>query len=429
MVVTVPYGKGHWQVEIESKRVNGILNPKTERLPCTEREIIWEAMRRPVGSPPLAELARGKKKIVIIASDHTRAVPSRIIAPLLLTEIRSANPKAEISFLVATGFHRGTSKSELIEKFGDDIVQNEQITVHNAFDHAALTDAGSLPSGGGLIINRLAMEADLLIAEGLIEPHLFAGFSGGRKSVLPGIASEETVLANHCAEFISHPCSRPGNLKGNQIHRDMLYAARRVGLAYILNVVLDERKQVIFAVAGDMEQAHVAGCRFALRRFGLEPALADIVITTNGGYPLDQNVYQHVKALTTAEATINPGGVIIVCAELSDGHGSRCMYQAMRSNIRETLQRIHSTPRNATIPDQWVIQILIRILLKHRIIFATADGDAKMLLEMGIEVAPTLEAAMEIAEGILGSEATVTIVPDGATIVIGPKDEADWEGG
>ena len=158
---------------------------------------------------------------------------------MFISEIRAGSPDAEITILIATGLHRSTSRDELAAKFGEEIVSRERIVVHNCDDSANLVNLGKLPSGGNLIVNRLAVETDLLVSEGFIEPHFFAGFSGGRKSVLPGVASRVTVLANHCAEFIESPFARTGILENNPIHRDMLYAAERAKLAFIVNTVID----------------------------------------------------------------------------------------------------------------------------------------------------------------------------------------------
>jgi nickel-dependent lactate racemase len=173
--------------------------------------------------------------------------------PLILNEIRQGNPKAEIAILVATGYHRSSTEAELREKYGDKIVDKENIVIHDSRDRDNMVKVGILPSGGELVLNRLAMEADLLVAEGFIEPHFFAGFSGGRKSILPGIASKETILANHCSEFIAHPKARAGILKDNPIHEDMIYAAEKVNLNFILNVVINGDKKIINAFAGHWE--------------------------------------------------------------------------------------------------------------------------------------------------------------------------------
>ena len=215
-VVQFPYGKEYLSYDFSKERFQGTLvsglhdyQPKAQGIP-----LIKAAMADPIGSPRLSELAKGKKNIVIIASDHTRPVPSKVIIPPMLEEIRSASPDAEITILIATGCHRNTKREELVEKFGPEIVEKERIVVHDCADEKNLVRVGVLPSGGELRINRLAVEADLLVAEGFIEPHFFAGFSGGRKSVLPGIAARESVLANHCAEFIAHDRARTGVLEG-----------------------------------------------------------------------------------------------------------------------------------------------------------------------------------------------------------------------
>ena len=204
MKIKIPYYKSYLETEIEDKYVNGVFAPKLPP-PQDQFACVAKALDNPIASPCLEELAIGKNNIVIITSDHTRRVPSKIIMPQLLARIRKGNPNANITILVATGFHRLTSREELVAKMGEDIVANEKIVIHDSRDDASLVHAGTLPSGGELIINKLAMEADLLLAEGFIEPHFFAGFSGGRKSILPGIVSRKTVFANHCADFIASP--------------------------------------------------------------------------------------------------------------------------------------------------------------------------------------------------------------------------------
>ncbi len=213
--VLFPYGKQKLEYSFDENELAAVLessvNEYKPQLPPDG--LVREAMAEPIGSPRLCEMAKGKKNIVIIASDHTRPVPSRVIIPPMLAEIRSASPDSKITILIATGCHRGTTRDELVSKFGEDIVDNENIYIHDCDDSEMLVDIGMLPSGGRCEINRIAYEADLLIAEGFIEPHLFAGFSGGRKSVLPGICSRDTVMANHCSEFIAHERAHAGYSK------------------------------------------------------------------------------------------------------------------------------------------------------------------------------------------------------------------------
>ena len=418
--VHIPYGKSHMAIQLPKARLGAILESRAHsyRPAAGEDELVRKALENPVASPRLRDLARNRKKIVIITSDHTRPVPTKIMAPLLLDEIRRFNPDADVTFLVATGFHRACTEQELVDKFGEHLTKTEKIIVHNCWDKTSMVNAGKLPSGGDLVISKLAMDADLLIAEGFIEPHLFAGFSGGRKSVLPGIVSEITVLANHCSEFIAHEKARAGILDGNPLHTDMLYAARQAKLAFILNVVIDAEKKIIGAFAGEMEQAHLEGCRFVGELAAVKAKPADIVITSNGGYPLDQNIYQHVKALSSAEATCKEGGVIIVCGACNDGHGSEDMYDWLRRGAREAMDIIMKVNRESTVPDQWATQIMARILLKHHVIFVTDQCDHRIIKAMGFDTAGTIEDAMSAAEAIVGHQAEVTIIPDGVAVIV-----------
>ena len=302
--------------------------PKSEK---SEDELVLEAMANPIGSPKLSELAKGKKDVVIICSDHTRPVPSKHIIPFMLKEIREGNPDADITLLIATGFHRETTREELVHKFGEEIVDSEKIVIHDSRDMDAMANIGVLPSGAPLLINKIAAKADLLVSEGFIETHFFAGFSGGRKSILPGVSSQVTVLGNHCAKFIDSPYSRTGILENNPIHKDMVAASKMANQAYIVNVVIDADKKVVHAVAGDATEAHVAGCEFLQKYCQVVPKkAADIAISTNGGYPLDQNMYQSVKGMTAAESAAKDGGILIMVSNCGDGHGGEGFYEALR---------------------------------------------------------------------------------------------------
>ncbi len=415
------YGKGKLVGQFEDSRLVGVLRSHLHQYtpPADEETVVRRAMETPIGTPRLRDMVRGKQNIVIIASDHTRPVPSRIIMPLMLEEIRAGAPNAAISILIATGCHRGTTREELINKFGKDIVQNETIVIHDCTDTTQSVSLGRLPGGGELIINSLAAKADFLCAEGFIEPHFFAGFSGGRKSVLPGIASRETVLANHCADFIDHPCARTGVLQNNPIHTDMLFAAKTANLAYIVNVVLGANKEILYAVAGDMECAHRTGVDFINRYAQVDAIPADIVISTNGGYPLDQNIYQAIKGMTAAEATVKDNGVIIMLAASHDGHGGQTLYDTFKNQPdNETLyQQILATPPQDTIPDQWQAQILTRILRKHTVIYISEAPD-DMVRNFHMIPAHSIEQAITIADELLGFHGTITAIPDGISVIV-----------
>ena len=420
--VNFPYGKDYISYNFKNENYQGeLVSSLHGYTPKADGEtLVREAMSSPIGSRRLSELAYGKKTAVIIASDHTRPVPSKVIIPPMLEELRQGQPDIDITILIATGCHRETTREELVSKFGEEIVNNERIVIHDCTDEENMVHIGTLPSGGALKINRLAAECDLLVAEGFIEPHFFAGFSGGRKSVLPGIASRETVLANHCSEFIDSAKARTGILEGNPIHKDMLWAAKKAGLAYIVNVVIDETKKAIYAVAGDVEAAHLRGCEFLSELCKVKPRYADIVISTNGGYPLDQNIYQSVKGMTAAEATVNGGGVIIMLSRANDGHGGEQFYRqlAKSEDISATMREFLSRGRSETLPDQWQTQILLRILTKASVVYVS-DAPNEMIRKMHMHPARSIDEALKIAKKILGKEnPTVTAIPDGIAVMV-----------
>lgn len=420
--VSFPYGREKIEYDFKCSELVAVLESSINSFEpdMGEEELVLEALKNPVGSAPLSELARDKKNIVIIASDHTRPVPSKVIMPAMLREIRSTNPDADITILIATGCHRGTTKEELIGKFGEDIVRDEKIYIHDCDEREKLVSIGKLPSGGECEINSLAVNADLLISEGFIEPHLFAGFSGGRKSVLPGISSRTTVISNHCSEFIDHKNSRTGILEDNPIHKDMLWAAKTAKLSFIVNVVLNAEKKVIFAVAGDLEAAHKKGTDFLSSLCVVDATPSDIVITTNGGYPLDQNVYQAVKGMTAAEAAVREGGVIIMLSRSSDGTGSDHFYNELANDtdINRIMARFRGRDRHETAPDQWQAQILLRILMRSRVIYISALPD-ETVEKMHMIPAHTIDEAIIKAKQLLSKEnVTITAIPDGISVIV-----------
>lgn len=421
MEIQIPYGKGVLTANADAVRTAGIIRSGLDSYMTVkgEKELIEDAVKMPIDSPSLAELARGRKKVVVIASDHTRPVPSKLIMPVLLREIRSGNPEADITILIATGCHRETRREELRNKFGDEILSNERIIIHDC-DAQDMVLSGQLPSGGNLWINRMAAEADLLVAEGFIEPHFFAGYSGGRKSILPGIAGRETIYANHCAEFINHSNARYGQLEGNPIHEDMIFAARKAGLAYILNVVINSSHRIIAAFAGDVDSAHKKGTAFLDRLCREKKIPADIVVTSNNGYPLDQNIYQAVKGLATAEGTVNPGGVIIMAAACDDGCGGDVFYETFRQaeSACEVFDKISTVPRDRTEADQWQSQILARILTRHKVILISQCPD-QMVRDLHMIPAGSLTEALDIADRILGhNKGSITWIPEGISSIV-----------
>lgn len=422
VAIKLPYDQKTITAHIADTNFAGQLVSKaaTYQNPISEQATVEASLDQPIDSPKLEELAKGKKNIVIISSDHTRPVPSHIITPILLRRIRSVAPDARIRILVATGFHRPSTHEELVNKYGENIVNNEEIVMHISTDDSSVVKIGQLPSGGDCLINKIAVGADLLISEGFIESHFFAGFSGGRKSVLPGVASYRTIMANHSGEFIDSHYSRTGNLNHNPVHKDMVYAAKTAGLKFILNVVLDEDKKIIGSFAGNLETAHKTGCDFVESLSQVAKIDCDIAISTNGGYPLDQNIYQAVKGMTAAEATNKEGGVIVMVAGARDGHGGDGFYHNIAdvNDPNEFLEAAIHTPRLETVPDQWTSQILARVLVHHHVIFVSDLVDPQLITDMHMELATTLEQAMARAYEIEGQAAKVTVIPDGLGVIV-----------
>lgn len=418
-MISIPYGNTYIPYEYPC---DGLLVSRIEELhsELRGRELVEQAMSAPIGSPKLEQLAVGKKTCTIIISDHTRPVPSRDILPPMLEALRKGNPDIQVTLLVATGFHRPTTTAELEAKLGPEIANNEKIVVHDAFDSDSNVEIGILPSGAPLVIDRAAVETELLISEGFIEPHFFAGFSGGRKSILPGVCDKTTVLGNHCGAFIASPYARTGILEGNPLHRDMVAAAEMAKLQFIVNVVINEDKKTVAAFAGDFRQAHEAGVAFLRPYCEVRAIPADIVVTSNGGAPLDQNIYQSVKGLTAAEASAKEGAVLIMCAQLADGTGGEGFYTSLRDceSPAAHFAQCAATPQDQTIPDQWESQILARILMKHRVIFVSRPEMEKTLREMKLDYAPDLATAMTMAKADKGENATVTLIPNGISVMV-----------
>ena len=416
-MIRIPYGKRF--IEFEEGNAP-VLTSRIGELKAAGSglEIVRAAMAEPIDSPRLSELARGKKNCVVIVSDHTRPVPSRDILPPMLEELRAGSPDIEVTLLVATGFHRPTSTKELEDKLGREIMESCRVVVHDCRDAASNVRIGTLPSGAPCVVDRLAVETELLVAEGFIEPHFFAGFSGGRKSVLPGVADQVTVLGNHCSRFIDSPYARTGVLDGNPIHEDMLAAAEMAKLAFIVNVVIDEEKKTVAAFAGNFRTAHRRGCDYMLDYFKVAPVPSEIVVTSNGGAPLDQNLYQCVKSMTAAEASCVEGGVIVLCAECADGHGGEGFYRSLRDceSPAALYAEQMATPQDRTVPDQWESQILARILMHHTVIFVTRPELKDMVGEMKMRYAPTLPAALDMARA-MGKE-SLCFIPNGISVIV-----------
>lgn len=418
--IPIPYYTSTLNLHVNEENLKAVLTAKMHGFHAekTQEQLVLDALEHPVGSPRLRELAKDKQKIVIVTSDHTRAVPSKITLPLLLKEIRSGNPQADITILIATGLHRPTTEEEQRRMFGDEIVDHEKIAINNAFDPEQFVELCTLPSGAVFQVNKLAAQCDLLVTEGFVEPHFFAGFSGGRKSILPGVCSERTVNENHSYKAVSHPRSNSGMLKDNPIHADMLCAAKAVNVQFIFNVALDGEKKIVAAWAGDLEKAHEAGVAF-IRQWSQCPVVTgDIVVTSNGGYPLDQNLYQSPKAMATAEACAGEDGVIIMCCSCCDGMGGAHFGEILQRGTPDEIDRyLSEIPPQKTIPEQWCAQVCVRVLRKHQVILVATFLDHDEVRRANMIPASTPDEALEIAYRLKGEHASVVVIPDGVSVL------------
>ena len=316
------YGKKEVRLPIQDKNIIKILNLKKQKILLNPENKLRELLKNPIGCPSLKELIFQKKakKILIIVNDITRPTPYEIILPPLLDELRQIGIKKEnIIFIIATGIHRSNSPEEIKEIFGENIFSAYKFINHNC-DDPYLKDFGKLKSGNELWVNSIISYSDFIITTGVIVPHYFAGFSGGRKSILPGICGRKTIEANH-AQMVHHN-ARAGNFKGNPVHEEMQEAAEKVGVDFNINVVTNEHYEIIEIVAGELYKSWRQGVEVC-KKIYLCPIekKAEVVIVSAGGYPKDINVYQAQKALENACHAVKPGGTIILLAECIEEYG------------------------------------------------------------------------------------------------------------
>ena len=306
--------------------------PKENYIGCIQcnapREIQWpveylRALRNPHGVASLKDIARGRKRVVILVSDYTRAVPAKMLLLPLVDELHQAGiSESQITIIIAGGLHRPSTREEIARIVGNDWVKRLTVVNHNALDSDRLTFLGKTKRGTPVWINSLVSESDLCIALGQIEPHEYAGFTGGRKSILPGVSGEETIRFNHSPEMIEHPLAKPGMLEGNPVHEDMVECALMAGIDFIVNVVLNRDLKIIGVFAGDMLEAHSKGVDFVNSFSRVEiPTQPDIIITTPGK-PLDVDFYQSLKALIAVDAIASPETIVVFYSSCQDGLGS-----------------------------------------------------------------------------------------------------------
>ncbi len=362
MKITLAYGRNG--LEIESPDDADVVVPRFAAGITDETGSLRDALRNPIQSPPLSELVKPGDRAVIVHTDITRATPNEIILPVILTELELAGVKREdITLLNGLGTHRPQSEAELRSMLGDTLVDNYRCLQHDCHDDDNLIPLGRTSLGHPVRINKGYLEADLRILTGFIEPHLFAGYSGGPKAVLPSLAGAESVFTNHGLNMIADPMATWGTTIGNPIWEEMRDVALETNPSFLLNVTLNSRRQITGVFAGDMLEAHDIGCAFVKKSamVGVEEPY-DIVLTTNSGYPLDQNLYQSVKGISAASKIVRDGGAIIIATACEDGlpnHGRYADLLAEAGSPKGVLKMI-SQP-GFSVQDQWQVQIQAQI--------------------------------------------------------------------
>ena len=367
MRIKLAYGQNGLEVDFPQSGVD-VIEPLFVEGLGNEADAIRQALRKPIASPPLREIASSQDTIAVIFSDRTRPMPSHRVLPVVLSELEHV-PKENITLINALGTHRSNTPEELEDMLGRGIFRNYRVVQHRPQERESMVYLGRSQFGNQVWVNKDFMQAKVKILTGFIEPHFFAGFSGGPKAVLLGVASFESILKNHSATMIDSPCATWGVTKENPIHQEMSEIASLVKPDFIVNVTLNKYRKITGVFAGDWKQAHAEGCEFA-RKSVMRPVekAYDVVVTTNSGFPLDMNLYQAVKGMSAAVKIVKDSGAIIAAAECSDGvpdHGNFRALLRSRNSPEELLQMI----RNATevVHDQWQVQILAKILSKARV--------------------------------------------------------------
>ena len=414
MKVELAYGETGLVIDVPTDRTT-VVTPRQLDAVADERHAVRTALRRPTAGPPLRDRVRACQTVAIAMCDGTRPQPRHVMIPALLDELDGIVRPDDVVVLVATGTHRGNTPTELEAMLGADVLDRVRIVNHDARDPAALHWVGRFAGDVPVSLHRAWVEADVRITTGFVEPHFFAGFSGGPKLVAPGLAGLDTVLALHNARRIGDPRATWGITVGNPVHDAVREIAEATGVDFALDVLLDRRHRIVEVFAGDLTASHAAACR-AARDLAMVPVQAefDVVVTTNAGFPLDQNLYQCVKGLAAGAAVVRQGGSLICAAECRDGfpdHGSYREVLASQPTPAALLRAIEA--RRVTVPDQWQVQIQCRVQSRARVLFHTRGLTTAELAAAHIEPSADVPATVRDELARFGPDATLCVLPDG----------------
>jgi len=412
--VRLAYGRSYLTVQLPAGRTE-VMEPLFQPGLRDEKTSMEQALASPIGARPLVEWLKPGSRICIVFNDITRATPNERIIPWILEALARAGVKeSQITLLNATGTHRGNTPAELETMLTKAVVDRYRVVNHDCHDNASLAAAGKMRSGRPALLNRNLVEADVRIITGFIEPHFFAGFSGGVKGIMPGVGGLDSIVANHGAKNIGDSRATFGVTEGNPLWEELRDIALSIGDSFLVNVSLNESRAITGIFAGDMIEAHRAGINFvrasAMRKVD-KPF--PIVITTNSGYPLDLNLYQGVKGMRAAAQIIEPGGLIILAAECSEGLPSKSPHEELlfsATTAEELLGRICS--EGFSWPEQWAAHIQTLIQKRAEVLLYSSIPDQ---IVRRSHLAPCHDIAQAVNERLatLGPDARVAALPQG----------------
>jgi nickel-dependent lactate racemase len=411
--VRLDYGSDGLDVDVPDDRTD-VVTPRHEPADPDPRGALAAALAAPAGTPPLADLVRPGRRVAISVCDITRAQPRALMLEALFAAMPGVRPE-DVTILVATGTHRANTPEELAQMLGSDIAARYRVMNHDARDDAALAFAGRTPSDVPIWLNRHWLDADVRITTGFVEPHFFAGFSGGPKMVAPGLAGLATTLVLHDARHIGHPNATWGITEGNPVHDDVRAIARLTGVTFAVDVALNRDQAITRVFAGELFAEHAAACahvkQTAMRALS---APVDVVVTTNSGYPLDQNLYQAVKGMSAAAGIVKPGGTIICAAECRDGIPDHGPYGQLlrRQQSPEALLEMVEAPGFAE-QDGWQVQVQALIQRKARVMVKAGGLSHEQLRAAHFEPVTDLGMAVREALSDAGPDATMAVLPHG----------------
>ncbi len=409
----IHYGQSHLRLQMDSQAAEWtVISPQSAAPLADARRWLRRTCESPIGSRPLREVVRPGDRVLIITSDGTRPVPNRRLLPWLLREL--GRQPEEVTVLLGNGSHRANTPEEIAAMFGADLAARLQVVNHDAFDPRQQEEIGRTTEGHRAAVNRLYTQADKRIALGFIEPHFFAGFSGGAKAIVPGIASIETIIDVHSFALMAHPMSTFGTVEDNPVRQEVERLVQSCPPDFLVNVTLNPAKAITGIYCGDYVQAHRAGCEQA-RREAMQPVARrfPLTITSNSGFPLDQNLYQTIKGIAAAARITAPGGTIVIASECADGlpdHGNFGPLMQAGSSAADILKHIESLP--APVLDQWEAQLFAYPMMRYEIQLVSSMTPA-LVRACKLTPAADLQATVDACIAKLGGRPAVAVLPAG----------------